>query len=229
MFARPLAAAVALASLLLPTTPAVAQHSPVEDDWFEFHIPTLADAATTGDAIDLSHLNASPAGANGRIRSDGEGRLIDGAGNVVRLFGTNICDFHVMPPPEIAPRLADRLAQLGINFVRLHYFDWAEAPEGIMAADGSGLDAGQLDRLHHLVAELKRAGIYVDINLHVARRIPGTPEAWDNPMSKGIDRAMRSLIEDQKQFARDLLTPVNPHTGLPLSTDPAVVAVEINN
>ncbi|MEM8874758.1 MAG: carbohydrate binding domain-containing protein [Planctomycetota bacterium] len=214
---------------VLLVVPVYAQHSPVEEDWFEFVIPTLADAGTTGTPIDLSVLNTKPAGGNGFLRSDDQGRIVDGAGNVVRLFGTNICDWHAMPPKELAPRIADRLAQLGVNFIRLHYYDWTFAPEGILAKDGTTADPGKLDQLHKLVAELKWAGIYVDINLHVARRIPGTPESWPNAMSKGIDRVVPALIEDQKRFAESVLLPVNPYTGLALIADPAVAVIEINN
>ncbi|MBQ6550700.1 MAG: hypothetical protein IJL78_04770 [Lachnospiraceae bacterium] len=39
----------------------------------------------------------------------------------------------------------------------------------------------------------------------------------------------RRLIELQKEYARELLTHVNPYTGLALKDDPAVMTVQINN
>ncbi len=33
-----------------------------------------------------------------------------------------------MPPEALAEPMARRLRELGFNFVRLHYFDWAAVP-----------------------------------------------------------------------------------------------------
>ncbi|MDO4426365.1 MAG: hypothetical protein Q4D17_11460, partial [Planctomycetia bacterium] len=46
---------------------------------------------------------------------------------------------------------------------------------------------------------------------------------------KGLDHFMPRMIELQKKFARDLLTHVNPYTGLSYCEDPCVAMVEINN
>jgi hypothetical protein len=196
-------------------------------DWFPFVVPTLANERTSGTPIDLSWLNPNPAGTSGFVRADGE-RLVDEQGQEVRLFGTNICDWHAVMPKEYATPVARRLRELGFNFIRLHYFDYAPAPEGIMAADMQSLDPAMLDRFHYLVAQLKAHGIYVDINLHVARAYPGQPPGWQW-MGKGIDRLLRPFLESQKQYARELLSPVNPYTGLSLLEDPAVAFIELNN
>ena len=121
-------------ALGLATSGVVAQqaNNPVEDDWFEFVIPTLASDETTGTPIDLSFLNPEPAGSNGFLRSDDQGDLVDANGNVVRLFGTNICDWHVMPPKHLARPIAQRLRQLGVNFIRLHYYESGATPNFIM-------------------------------------------------------------------------------------------------
>ncbi|MEL7237650.1 MAG: carbohydrate binding domain-containing protein, partial [Planctomycetota bacterium] len=228
-FLRHLTAAVAALAVAGSVVADDEGYSPVEEDWFEFVIPTLATEATTGTPIDLSFLNSEPAGANGFLRNDSQGNLVDEAGNVVRLFGTNICDWHVMPPRHLAKPIARRLQQLGVNFIRLHYYELGAAPEFIMQPNMTDVDADKRDEMFNLIAELKAAGIYVDINLHVARKLPGTPDAWGNDMSKGIDRVLPDLIEDGKHFARQILTVENPYTGLTLAQDPAVVAVEINN
>jgi hypothetical protein len=204
----------------------------VEEDrstWFPWSVSALA-AGDSPAGFDLSWLNAEPAGAHGPLRADGE-RLVDGRGREVRLFGSNICDWHAVMPREYAEPVARRLKELGVNFIRLHYFDFETAPIGIFAAGQDGLrnvDPEMLDRLHFLVARLKAHGIYSDINLHVARRYPGQPEGW-HAMGKGLDKLHRPFIEMQKEYARQLLAPVNPYTGLALKDDPAVAIIEFNN
>ena len=56
----------------------------------------------------------------------------------------------------------------------------------------------------------------MNVNLHVARTLgeadgvpPGTP--WAN---KGADQFDPRIIELEKEYARDLLSHVNPYTGM---------------
>ena len=195
--------------------------------WFPFVIPDLAGDGTGGSPIDLSFLNPEPAGSRGFLRPDGE-RIVDGRGEEVRLFGSNICDLHPMPPKENAPLMARRLKQLGFNFIRLHYFDFAKAPQGILNADGQTLNPEKLDQFDWLVAQLKENGIYVDINLHICRPYPGQPASLHR-FGKGIDFIHEPYIESQKRYARDLIGHVNPYTKLSYAKDPAVAVIELNN
>ena len=84
-------------------------------DWFPFVIPTLANARTQNSPIDLSFLSPEAAGTHGFLRAQGE-KIVDGRGREVRLFGTNITDYHVMPPKEQAPLIARRLREPGRQF-----------------------------------------------------------------------------------------------------------------
>lgn len=195
--------------------------------WFPFVIADLADEETSGSPIDLSFLSPEPAGAHGFLRPDGE-QVVDDRGVAVRLFGSNMTDYHVMPPKEVAPRIADRLRQLGTNFIRLHYFDWDVAPRGILNDDRQTLNPEKLDEMDFLIAQLKRCGVYVDINLHVARGYQDMPEGWSR-MGKSLDVLHRPYIESQKQYAFDLLTHVNPYTGKAYVDEPAIAAIELNN
>ncbi|NLX95656.1 MAG: hypothetical protein GXY83_05730, partial [Rhodopirellula sp.] len=58
---------------------------------------------------------------------------------------------------------------------------------------------------------------YVNINLHVAR------------FPKGLSFFDPLMIASEKAYARDLLTRVNPYTGVSYTADPCVAVVEINN
>lgn len=222
---------VLLVGFAVAYTPGV-QAAPLEPasdhaGWFPFVVPDLAGPETAASPVDLSFLSPEPAGSHGFLRASGED-LVDERGAVVRLFGSNICDYHAMPPKELAPRIAERLRQLGINFIRLHYYEWAPAPDGILNPDYQTLDVDKLDQFDFLISHLKRCGVYVDINLHVARTYPGLPEGWDW-MGKALDIVHEPYIESQVQYARDLMGHVNPYTGNAYAHEPAVALVELNN
>ena len=68
----------------------------------------------------------------------------------------------------------------------------------------------------------------MDYHLTVGRPYLDMPADW-HWMGKSRDRVDRRLIDLQKQFARDLLTHVNPHTGVAYKDEPAIAVVEINN
>ena len=190
------------------------------------------------NTVDMSHLLIAPAGRNGRIRVEGD-HFADNAGRV-RLNGTNLTGPANCPTHEEAVRLAARIARFGFNCVRLHYLDAAYGnamlPEerGILADDPTTqrrLDPERLDRLDFLVAEFKMRGIFIDMNLHVARTLderdgvaPGTP--WAN---RGVDQFDARIIELEREYARDLLSHVNPYTGMSYLVDPVVALVELNN
>jgi hypothetical protein len=197
-------------------------------DWYPFTIPYLSGPETENSVLDLSFLSPSPAGKTGWLRAKGED-IVDGKGRAVRLFGSNICDFNTMPPKELAPRIAQRLKQLGMNFIRLHYADYEVAKNGgIFNDDRLTLNPTKLDELDWLIYNLIQNGIYVDLNLHVARGYPGLPKDWDS-MGKGLDRVDARLIQLQKDYARDLLTHRNPYTKTEYRNEPGVAFIELNN
>ncbi len=190
------------------------------------------------NVVDMSHLLEAPAGKSGRIRVK-DGHFVNDRGRV-RLNATNLTGPSNFPTHEEAERLAARLARFGINCVRLHYFDseygtfMLPAQQGIIADDyrtKRRLDPKQLDRMDYMIAQFKKRGIYVNINLHVARTLdardgfaPGTP--WAN---KGVDQFDPRIIAEEKAYAKDLLSHVNPYTGMSYLKDPVVAMVELNN
>lgn len=192
------------------------------------------------NVTNFEHLLDAPAGKHGFIRVE-NGRFVTGKGPV-RLCGTNLTGAANFPSKMDADKLAKRLAGLGINCVRLHYMDTQygnflhEPEQGIIALDSKtqrNLDAHQLDRLDYLIAVLKRKGIYVDINLHVARwwdDRDGFPNKKRRPkFDKGLDNFEPHMIKLQKEYARKLLTHVNAYTKLSYTDEPAVALIEINN
>ena len=187
---------------------------------------------------DMSHLVEAPAGAHGRIRVE-DGHFVNDRGRV-RLNATNLTGPANFPTHEEAERLAARLAGLGINCVRLHYFDdeygtfMMPKEQGILPLNPKSkreFDAERRDRMDYMVAEFKKRGIYIDMNLHVARDLDardgvakGTP--WAN---KGFDQFDTHIIELEKEYAKNLLEHVNPYPGMNYLKDPVVAVVELNN
>src|SRR5262245_1264311 len=107
---------------------AAAQVNGSTPGWFSFSIPGF-DAAPT--PIDLSFLNTKPAGKDGFLRVQ-DGVIRDGAGQRVRLFGFNFSGEASFPPKTDAPKIAARLAKLGVNIVRLHHMDYTWGPGSLM-------------------------------------------------------------------------------------------------
>ncbi len=191
----------------------------------------------------MAHLLDAPAGRHGFIRVE-NGHFVNDKGRV-RLHATNLTGPANFPSHTDSDKLAERLARFGINCVRLHYFDseyGGHLPEPIAQTAGifgekpasqRVLDPGQVDRQAYLIAALKRRGIYVNINLQVARTMDerdGFVNAKGKPWAdNGVNNFDPRLIAVQKEYAKDLLTRVNPYTGLTYADDPCVAIVEISN
>lgn len=236
---RTLILPVQCASLLVagfgPSPGRAAESGAVPDGWFAW--PSVEPVS--GTAVDVSALNAKPAGAAGRILVK-DGHFATPDGRRVNFWGCNLSAEVAFPPVDELPALARRLAKGGVNIARLHHLDneWAVNRGGSLWPEGrknhEQVDPGQLDRVFRLVAALKAEGIYSNLNLKVSRSLvpaDGFPDTVrELPMfQKRVDIFDRRMIELQKAFARQLLTTKNPHTGLTLAEDPAVAVIEMNN
>ena len=180
--------------------------------------PFLISYDGPDNASSMAHLLDAPAGRSGFIRVE-DGHFVNDKGRV-RLNATNLTGPANFPAHEASDKLAARLARFGINCVRLHYFDGGYGnfmtPErpGIIDWRTRAFDPAQVDKQDYLIAALKRRGIYVDINLRVARK------------PSMVDPAM---LAEEREYARSLLTRVNPYTGLAYTEDPCVGMIEIRN
>ena len=203
-----------------------------ENDRFPFVLP-WDDATPTITSV--ANLNPVPAGNNGFIAAR-NGHFFDEKGRRIRFIGVNMVAGANFPDKATAEKVAARLHKFGINIVRLHHMDadWAK-PNIFDPAfpDKQHLSADALDRLDYFVAQLKQHGIYVNINLHVAReftKADGFPETDQlHDYDKAVDFFVPRMIELQQNYARDLLTHRNAYTNLRYVDDPAVACIEINN
>jgi hypothetical protein len=212
----------------------LSQESKRDATLFPFVLP-WDDASPS--ATNISHWLHKPAGKFGHIRVGADGHLYAGKQRI-RFLGVNLCFGACFPRKEDAEKIAPRMAKFGINIVRFHHMDNQTFPNGIRARNvphTRDLDPEALDRLDYLIAQLKRNGIYVNLNLLVSRPFnaaDGLPKeieqlGWKERHIVGF--FYEPMIELQKEYARKLLTHRNPYTGLTYAEDPVVAFVEINN
>lgn len=198
---------------------------PAQEPLFPFLV--TYDAPPT--APNISSWLDKPAGKYGHVRIV-DGHLATDQGRL-KLWAANLCFQGCFPGQDEAEQLARRLASLGFNCMRMHHMDardiWGRSENKTI------IDPDQLKRLDYLIFQLKQNGIYTNLNLHVSRKF-GEPEGFADEAErpnydKGLDNFEPRMIELQKKYARDLLTHVNPYTGLAYTEDPAIAFVEINN
>lgn len=215
----------ASARILQAATPAEVPMVPFVVDW-------SADV-TAAPLADVSFLLHAPAGKEGFIGVR-NGHLALPDGSRFRIWGINATMQAGLPAKAEAPLVAASLARRGLNCVRFHFLDRL-APTGLIDAsrdDTRRLDPQQLDRLDFFIAELQRHGIYANLNLNVGRTYKAGDGVRDFELlgfPKGLTYFNERLIELQQEYARELLTHVNPYTGHAYSAEPAVAIVEFVN
>lgn len=195
--------------------------------------------------LNYSHLLDAPAGKHGFVQVR-KGHFYFEDGTRARFLGFNVAARSNTPDHGTADRMAERFASMGVNIIRLHAADapigeepgsWSSCKDAPLLdyAKGSGrcFHGEGLDRFDYFAAKLKEKGIYLHIDLIVARDF-GEGDGLDYPGHPGsclkrYPMYNERMIELQKEYARNLLCHVNPYTGLALVDDPAVVTVQINN
>jgi len=189
--------------------------------------------ADSGVAADMSFLLDAPAGKNGFIQIR-NGHFITPGNRRFRIWGVNLSFVGSLPDKENAPPYAAHLARFGVNCVRIHHLDW-RAPRGIIDSkypDSRHLDPEKLDRLDFFISELKKRGIYVDLNLNVARAFQegdGVKDASQLGFAKALTLFDPRMIVLEKEYAKQILSHKNPYTKNEYCNEPAVALVELVN
>lgn len=189
-----------------------------------------------GSIADCSGMNV-PITENERIFVGEDGHLY-ADGKRIRIFGTNVSQF---PKVEDAEYWAKTIASQGYNCVRFHHTDsdWAEC---FFKHDANWtkvyFDETAFERFDKFFYELKKAGVYTNINLLTGRTIrPDSQNKLPEELKQIKDWKDRHCYgfwnklarEEQLEYAKKILTHKNPYTGLTYAQDPAVCFVEINN
>ncbi len=231
-----------------------------QSSWFPLTLPWEDSSKTLVDASDLlvDYPGQDPStviDSRGRLRASTDGHFyFEKTGKRARFWGVNFT-FNASFPPcpdepsayngfgdtQAADKIARRLAKLGVNVVRFHHMDTSPSRDGIWdrnyyPRDTQHLDASQIRRLDYLISQLRKNGIYANINLKVGRHFgPGDGIDVTQPFTgnlnyfQGVANFDPRMIELQQDYARKLLTHVNPYTGKTYAEDPGVAFVEIAN
>ncbi|MBS1372323.1 MAG: hypothetical protein HPZ91_20460 [Lentisphaeria bacterium] len=188
-----------------------------------------------GTVLDLSAHTEKPAGKHGRIIATPAGHLAfeKAPEKRIRMFGTNLCGSACFPSREYAPQLADELARMGYNSVRLHHIERDLAKEG--GESSFDFDPEKLDRLDWFLHCLKGRGLYVTIDLFSIRAPrPGElPSVSAMPNTTHGFKALLPFEEAVRQnwcgYAGNLLNHVNPYTKQRWADDPVLFCVNLVN
>ena len=100
---------------------------------------------------DVSFLNAKPAGVHGPIVAKNGHFVEKNTGARMRFLGTNFAAKDAFPSHADAEKVAARIANLGINLVRLHHMDNSD-----WGQDASIWDYSVKDRQHFRQAALPK-------------------------------------------------------------------------
>jgi len=195
-------------------------------DWAP--IPTTYDVQP-GSPLDFSFLLDAPAGKHGPIVvRDGHFVFAKEPVRRIRFYG-NHAGLEGMAKADCEP-LAARFARMGYNAVRLHTYD-----QDLQGKNGlsTELDPGQEEVLDYLIYQMIQHGIYITLDLYVARTIfPNEVPGFSAPMQHAykflvhLDEGARSNWE---RFAAALLCHTNRYTGRPLAEEPALYGISLVN
>jgi hypothetical protein len=195
---------------------------------------TINPRQTVDSLIDVSFLLDAPAGREGFVRAEG-GHLVRGDGRPIRLWGFDLTEWSPgsmeIPPKADAPIYAAALARFGVNYVRLHFLD-LPSPRGMIDGkrnDSQHFDPAQLDDEDFFISELLKRGIYIDMNLNVGRQFKSGDGVLSTRVGKGPLLFDKRLIELEKDYAKQLLTHVNPYTNRAYVDEPGMAIVEMVN
>ena len=202
----------------------------------------IIDQATS--PIDLSFLNKPerPAGKRGFLKVVKD-KLTFEDGTRTRFWGTNLTAYALYgTTKEDAKRQARRLSELGFNLVRLHHHDSFWVDPNIFGdqkgTDTQSLSSAMLDKLDWWIKCLKDEGIYIWLDLHVARnmkpddQIEGFDEIRKGQPAadlKGYNYVNPSIQRAMQRFNEAYVNHRNNYTGLRNKEEPAIAALLITN
>ena len=187
-----------------------------------------------GSVLDFSELLDAPAGKYGFLKAvEGKFEFENRPGVPVRFFGGNIAYEVNFMRNELCDKLADALAGMGYNLLRLHHFD--KRISRIENGRSTNLNPETLDRMDYMISAMKKRGIYITLDLYIIRELArGEVEelpdiAVGQPQFKALVFISESAMKSWEDFSRNLLTHVNPYTKLAWKDDPAIVTISLIN
>jgi len=201
-------------------------------EWFPYR--GTDPSKRRGTALDVSRLLDAPAGKYGPVLRRGESFGFRN-GKPMRFWGVNLVGNANFPSHEDAERLAELLAQMGVNMTRHHHMDAEFAKPNLFGNRPSTaeLDPEALERFDYLVSALQKRGIYQYFDLLVHRKLgPDDHVKAASDVRAGFKiegEFSPELIALQEKFVDQLLGHRNPYTKRTYATDPAVALIDVIN
>jgi hypothetical protein len=181
--------------------------------------------------LDLRSLNEKEAGQSGFLKRGPSGdRFLLGDGTPVRLWAVNanISGFD----DKQLDQNARWLARMGVNMVRLSGATFQSKAPGSKVTDIAEESRKQAWRI---VAALKKQGIYTTIHPYWGAGSGADLTHWQIDGYTGQDHPWGLLFFNQqlergyRAWLKEVLSPPNPYTGIPLAKDPAVGVFILQN
>lgn len=167
-----------------------------------------------------------------------ENGQFEAGGRRVRFWGVNITAGSCFPEHNDAEKIAARLAKFGINVVRFHHMENNWGGESLIdysAGTSRQFNKSNLDKLDYFIAQLKKHGIYSNLNLQTSRDyltgdgLSSEALALNWKARHVFSTVAPAILTLEQEHARNLLSHRNPYTKLNYAEDPGVAFVEINN
>lgn len=184
-----------------------------------------------GSVADLSFLvrPGAPAGKYGFLKCrDDQFEFEKRPGVPVRFWGKCMGFRTLFQSEEQTLAMLDEEAALGTNAIRLHHFD-NSLTDGRL--ERGSFHPEYLRKLDFLVAEAKKRGIYITLDLFTYRHYDvmkklGNPSMTDYKVLCYFDKkAQNGLLG----FAEELFLHVNPYTGKAWKDEPAIITLNLIN
>lgn len=192
-------------------------------DWAPFHHSL---DIKSGSIFDFSSMVDAPAGKYGHVTTTPEGHFsfAKAPGKRLKLSGGNLCFSANFLAKADADLLAKRFQMMGWNTVRFHHYD-RDLVGGWNSMLSYTVDPKQLDRLDYMFAAMKKAGMYITIDLYTIREFgPEEIPEIKGPAGrsiKGLVPVLPSAYKAWTVMVEKLMNHVNPYTGLAWKDDPA--------
>jgi hypothetical protein len=158
-------------------------------------------------------------------------------GKTIKFWGVNYSDGTPFISKTESPLIIGRIKKMGYNLARFHLIDNNNSygTESIFYPGQSTriINETNRDKMEYAIYLMKKNGIYVNVNLLAGRPFNKSDGIADADSliagAKIISLFDPKIISLQKEYARQILTHVNPYTGLSLVNDPVMAMVEICN
>lgn len=201
-------------------------------DWLPF-MPSVSK--TSENSVDLSFLLDAPAGKHGTVQVNQAGHFQFEDGTPARFWATNIhSNLGLFPTHQQSEMIAQTLARIGCNLVRLHLLESALLRTDLPTSN-TWVSDDKLERFDYLIKSLKDQGVYVmldsitGLSSHHFKKADGVArfdQYYSHKSWAYYDPALRKMGHD---FMHKLLTHTNRYTGNTLATEPAIAMALLIN